>query len=98
MSEAHDARQYSKATERGWVPRRPPLLSRLREAVSCALLCTALALLLALAFAPSGAHAAEPTNAGANLRDGWYPEQGTLTPNPAPAPSATPPPPTPSSG
>ena len=37
------------------------------------------AALLALALA-GAALASEPTNAGDALRDGWYPEQGTLTP------------------
>ena len=39
----------------------------------------ALLTLLALASAQLAA-ASEPTNAGDNLRDGWYPEQSTLTP------------------
>jgi hypothetical protein len=38
-----------------------------------------LALVLALVCAAS-ALASEPTNAGDNLRDGWYPEQTSLTP------------------
>ena len=29
---------------------------------------------------PAAALASEPTNSGDNLRDGWYPEQGSLTP------------------
>ena len=39
----------------------------------------ALLTLLALSSAPLAA-ASEPTNSGDNLRDGWYPEQTTLTP------------------
>ncbi len=42
-----------------------------------ALLC--LLVLGLLAFSASAA-ANEPTNSGDNLRDGWYPEQGSLTP------------------
>ncbi len=45
-------------------------------------LLAALAALLTIAalFAPAAALASEPTNSGDNLRDGWYPEQGSLTP------------------
>jgi Bacterial lectin/PQQ-like domain/Abnormal spindle-like microcephaly-assoc'd, ASPM-SPD-2-Hydin len=39
----------------------------------------ALALIM-LWLLPAGALGSEPTNAGDNLRDGWYPEQSTLTP------------------
>jgi len=40
---------------------------------------SALLALVVLAVAPI-ASASEPTNSGDNLRDGWYPEQTTLTP------------------
>jgi hypothetical protein len=43
-----------------------------------AALCIALVAMLGLAS--SMALASEPTNSGDNLRDGWYPEQGSLTP------------------
>ena len=36
--------------------------------------------LLALALLPVVALGSEPTNSGDNFRDGWYPEQGSLTP------------------
>ena len=74
MSEAHDARNFSEAMDRGAAPRRS------LRAVLCALLCSALVLSVALTTAAPGALASEPTNSGDNLRDGWYPEQGTLTP------------------
>lgn len=39
-----------------------------------------LAALLALLLAAAGARAAGVTNSGDDLRDGWYPEQGSLSP------------------
>jgi len=39
-----------------------------------------LVLFALLASCSAAALAAEPTNSADNLRDGWYPEQGTLTP------------------
>ncbi len=80
MSEAHDAWNYSEATDRGAAPRRLPSRSQWLGSALRALLCAALVLSLALGLAASAAHASEPTNSGDNLRDGWYPEQGTLTP------------------
>ena len=72
MSATHDASTLSRAEcheGRSWsavVLARAVLLLAL-------LACTLLAV-------PAGARASEPTNSGDNLRDGWYPEQGTLTP------------------
>ena len=73
MSQAHDAWRYDRASGRDHGSRG------LVRVLVCALLCAALALTGALAV-PHVARASEPTNAGDNLRDGWYPEQGTLTP------------------
>jgi iron transport multicopper oxidase len=50
-----------------------------RRAVARAVLLAAAAVLLAL-LGPAAAFGSEPTNSGDNLRDGWYPEQGSLTP------------------
>jgi hypothetical protein len=51
-----------------------------RTAASRTRLWPALLCCLLLAALPGVARASEPTNAGDNMRDGWYPEQGTLTP------------------
>jgi hypothetical protein len=52
-----------------------------RTAGAVAVLVAVLAALLAiLALLAPAALGSEPTNSGDNLRDGWYPEQGSLTP------------------
>jgi PQQ-like domain/Protein of unknown function (DUF1573) len=72
MRQAHEASRSRRANGRdGHGGRRPALR---------AALALGLALALCALAAPLGAWASEPTNAGDNLRDGWYPEQGTLTP------------------
>ncbi len=73
MSRAHDAWKFRRARERG------ARVGTLRLLLS-ALACLALAGSAALALGASSALASEPTNSGDNLRDGWYPEQSTLTP------------------
>lgn len=74
MSEAHDARKCSQVTRSG------QLRLRALGLALCAVLCLMLALSAALAAAPRAALASEPTNSADNLRDGWYSEQSTLTP------------------
>ncbi|MEA2215198.1 MAG: hypothetical protein QOK19_759 [Solirubrobacteraceae bacterium] len=72
MSATHDASMTSTAGGGGHPPRRHPVALRA--------LLLALALCALVAAIPAAASASEPTNSGDNLRDGWYPEQGTLTP------------------
>ncbi len=64
----HDA-PWRRAVAHRRVSRLLPALAALLAAL-CAL----------LALCPAGALGSEPTNSGDNLRDGWYPEQGALTP------------------
>ncbi len=51
-----------------------------RARARTALLAVAALLALLALLVPAAALASEPTNSGDNLRDGWYPEQGSLTP------------------
>lgn len=71
MRQAHDGAGISGAAIPGG--------ARLSLA-ALVLLCLTLLAGAALAAVPGRALASEPTNAADNLRDGWYPEQGTLTP------------------
>jgi hypothetical protein len=73
MSATHEA---SITSTRGSAGERPEE----RPGIALRALRLALAMCMLLAVLPAGAAASEPTNSGDNLRDGWYPEQSTLTP------------------